>query len=687
MPEVGGAREVNVSFGDVEGSQLVFGDHNVIQTPEGAKVTFLHVDERPLPRLRRLPLSYAGRDGDLVGRKDELGLAGAAAAESPLQIYGGSGIGKTTLLRAVAARKVAAAEGVVLLSTRRRDFDEIAAKLYTAFWESSPPYLPTPAEIEPYLRDREALILLDDCGLDRDDVDSLLDLAPRSTFVLTCERQTLWARGSAFVLQGLDPEAAVELLERQLGRQLEGGELAAAERLVARVEGGPQRLVEAAAAVSSGQATLAALADGGDAQVPLTEPERRILVTLNLLDGAALGSERVAAVTEVPDAAERLAQLERRGWVKSASPRYRLVRELPFDADSSTGGDGELYHRLLNELTLWTERQQAPGEVADEAEAVEAALARAANARDWKQALALAQAAEQQLARAGAWVSWRRVLATGVKSAVMVESSTAEARMRHQLGSLELCLGERDRARTLLEQALALREDLQEEKGAALTRHNLDQLDGGGNGDTDGGDHGDGGGGLSQVLRLPALGAVLAVVGAAIALIALLGGEETPTDPAGGQGVQIDGAGSGAGGSGAGGGSGGGGTGTGSADDVTPEIVVTSPVEGGTYSRGSEDVAEYSCEDSGSGIELCDGSVPIGEPFERSPGPHVFEVRAVDKAGNETTKRIGYSVDEPEPEPSPSAGTSDGPATDEPIGPAPETTTPPPPPPPDIKLN
>lgn len=661
MSEVGGAREVNVSFGDVEGSQLVFGDHNVIQTPDGARVTFLHVGERPVPRLRRLPLSYAGHDDGFVGRKEELRLAAAATAESPLQVHGASGIGKTALLRRVASGEVGAPDGVVLLSTRRRDFDEIAAKLYTAFWESSPPYLPTPAEIEPYLSDREALILLDDCGLDRDDVEALLGLMPRSTFVLGCERQTLWARGSAQALGGLDPAEGVRLVELRLGRQLADDERTAAERLSARLGGEPQRLVEAAAAVTNGHATLAALAGGVDADAPLTASERQLVATLDLLDGAPLGAERIASLTEIPDAPELLAGLEQRGWVKSASPRYRLVREPAVDTGTPRLDDSELYYRLLDELILWSGRQPDPASVAAESEAIEATLGRSAHAGHWKQALELARAAEPRLAGAGAWVSWRRVLSTGLKSARMVESPTAEARMLHQLGSLELCLGERDRARTLLEQALELRNDLGEETAAALTRHNLDQLGGGGGDDSD--DRGDPGGGSGTGgFQVPALGAalaVVAVVAAVIALIALGGGDEATPEPAGGQGVQVGGGGSGGGSGSGGGGANGGGA---EADDAPPEILVTSPVEGQSYERGSSVTAVYSCTDSGSGIELCEGTVPDGDPVETDAGPHVFEVRARDRAGNETTRQISYTVGsvDPEPPPAPGGGTSDG---------------------------
>ena len=41
-------------------------------------------------------------------------------------------------------------------------------KLYTAFWECDVPFLPDPAQVGGFLIDREALVLLDDCELDRE---------------------------------------------------------------------------------------------------------------------------------------------------------------------------------------------------------------------------------------------------------------------------------------------------------------------------------------------------------------------------------------------------------------------------------------------------------------------------------------------------------------------------------------
>jgi len=40
---------------------------------------------------------------------------------------------------------------------------------YTAFWECDTPFLPDPSQVAEFLIDREALVLLDDCELDRED--------------------------------------------------------------------------------------------------------------------------------------------------------------------------------------------------------------------------------------------------------------------------------------------------------------------------------------------------------------------------------------------------------------------------------------------------------------------------------------------------------------------------------------
>ena len=292
--------------------------------------------DAPVPRLRAMPIAHhPAALTEAFGRDEELALAGSASPGSPVQLYGGDGIGKTTVLKLAAERASPPAEGVVIESVRRRSLDEVQVRLYTAFWECDTPFLPDPAQVGGFLIDREALVLLDDCDVDRGDLDALLESAPRCTFVIGSETRALWSQGTARALGGLAPSAGVALLERELGEAVEKGQREDAETIVKRLDGRPQSLVETAALIEERGASLHELAHDPKALAGRIDPEtltasqRRILGVLGALDGAGLGVEHVAVLADAPQAASALAELERNGWVKSQSPRYRLVRALP----------------------------------------------------------------------------------------------------------------------------------------------------------------------------------------------------------------------------------------------------------------------------------------------------------------------------------------------------------------------
>jgi hypothetical protein len=479
-------------------------------------VTVIQAGGAPAPRLRQLPIAYhAARRPDAFGRDEETALAGSASAESPIQLYGGDGIGKTTLLKLVAEEARPPREGVVFKSIRRRNLDEIGAELYAAFWECDVPFLPGPAQVGGFLVDRQALVLLDDCELDRDDLDALLDCAPRCAFVIGSQARALWSRGTARALTGLDPPAGVALLERELGNAIARAEREDAETLVERLDGRPQSLVEAAALIADGPASLHELAHDAAGLERLIDPEaltpsqRRILVVLDALDGAALGVEHVAVLADAPGADRELAELERRGWVKGQSPRYRLVRALTDGlVPPSTV---KVADRLLDHLAAWARRKAKPPEIADEAEAIEAALALATDPNRQPAALSLAVAAGSRLVLVGAWAASRRVFSSGLAAARALQSDSAEAYFLHQLGSLALCLGESEAAVSQLGAALQIRERLGDHEGAELTRHNLGQI-GGGPGP-------DGRGGNGRGPWRPRFGVTLAALAALAAVI------------------------------------------------------------------------------------------------------------------------------------------------------------------------
>jgi hypothetical protein len=517
-------QHTDVTVGDVHDSQLVIGDHTTVQTVAGTKVTVINTGERPTPRLRPLPVIRLPRATELFGREDELALIADAGPGTPVQLTGPDGAGKTSMLKLGAAGATPPAEGVVFDSARHRSLDEVQVGLYGAFWECTPPFTPAPSEFGEFLEGREALLVLDDCELDRDDLATLLERLPRCAFVLASATRTLWSQGTARALADLDRDAAVALLERELGRALSPDEREAARIVVARIGGSPQLLVETAALIEDGRGSLRELADAPGAlerrldPSALTGPQLRVLEVLAAIDGAALGVEHVGAVAGVADAGGALRQLERRGWVKSGSPRYRGIRPLPRD----TAGlpPDEVARTLLPHLAAWAAKS-VPGAVAEEAEGIEGALRLGADVKRWSEVLALSLAAERALFASSAWSSCCRVLRTGAGAAEALGDESARAYLLHQLGSQSLCLGERGEAEARLTEALRIREGLGEREAAALTRHNLEQMWGGGSGGSDGGGHGGGGGGFPRVpIALGVLAAIAIVAGA----IALAGG-------------------------------------------------------------------------------------------------------------------------------------------------------------------
>jgi hypothetical protein len=70
------------------------------------------------------------------------------------------------------------------------------------------------------LRDEQALVVLDDVDLEREEVEALMNAAPASEFLSAATERRLWSGGRTIALRGLPPEEALALIERELGRSL-----------------------------------------------------------------------------------------------------------------------------------------------------------------------------------------------------------------------------------------------------------------------------------------------------------------------------------------------------------------------------------------------------------------------------------------------------------------------------------
>ncbi len=597
----------DIDLHDVRQSTVAIGDHIAIATPAGARlIRTVGSEVVPEPRLRSMPiLQRPDRAEPFVGRASEIASAAQAGPGMPFQVHGPDGVGKSALLKHLAFDREPAAEGVVHANVRRRGVYDIQAQLFKSFWESEVRFTPAPEEMADYLGDRRALIVLDDVGLDRSDLEELIDGSPACTFLVGAEQQTLWSAG-ALRLAGLETQAALELIELRLGRSLGADERAAATAVARALEGHPQRLVEAVADVRAETTSFADLARGptwergheaADAGT-LSEDQHRILAVLRAA-GAPLGTDRIAQFADVPDAAHALAALERDGWVRSASPRYRLARDVAF-AEWSVPPQ-KLIHRMADWATGAT-----PEEVADEAEAIERAVAGDA---DPDTRLALARAAESKLALAGMLDGWGRVLDAALRASANVHD---EAYVLHQLGTRDGLIGADEAAIEYLQRALALREKIGDREGAEVTRHNLEQITGGGATDVE---HDNGNGGRPGWPRPLLTAVVVLATGAGIYAVARDG------------------------------------------DRAPPAVIVQQPERGARYAPGERVRAAYSCAaGAGAALRSCRGSVPDGTAIDTTRGQHVFRVIARDRDQRQTVVTIPYTVSGP---PRPQADTTD----------------------------
>jgi len=481
----------------VTGSQIAVGkklvQHNY---GPGSTVNNIVSGEARHPRERQKPVSQLPRDlPRLHGRGAEIDRARAAmGCGQPIQFCGPSGIGKTALLRHLSHRASGHfPDGVVYYRSRRESLDDLLMRIFEFLYESdgATRLKPTPAELERYLGEIDALFLLDDVDLRREDLETLLQTVPRSVFVLGSPERSLF-EGESVRLRGLPQGSAVALVQDGLGRRLSAIEATEIARLCGVLEGHPLPLVEAAARIRDEGATPAQLiseASGGALAVTpppgdrltaqlaahLPESERRVLSLLAALDGAALHVDHVAALTAQADAAALLADLEERRLAQSHGLRYFAT------APVAALRDPEASHRwrssLLTYFTDYAERHRSEPELLrDELEPIIQTLRWGLACAPYADVLRLARESGVVAELAGLWDAWRSILDIALEAARMMGDRAAEGWALHELGTRALCLEQDDEAARRLEEALLIREKLGDGPGAAVTWHNLGHL-------------------------------------------------------------------------------------------------------------------------------------------------------------------------------------------------------------------
>lgn len=482
--------------GNVSG-QVAVGTHILqIGDVHGGVVNVAVPEQRPVPRPRAAPVLLRPRPfPGFLGREDEVESAVAALrAARPVQLSGPPGAGKTSLLRHLAHHAVTAdfPGGVAFLSALRQGADDLLQSLFEALFQADAPLKPTRAELGLLLHGWQALVVLDDVELPREEVERIQNTAPGCTFLWSAPERQGWGEVRALPLAGLSAEEARALLERELERPLDAAEQAELDALRAATGGYPLPLLQSAARVREDGMSLhdvverlraaaapgpaAPGAAGTDAVAELPGPRRELVVLLAALGGALVLPAHAAAVAGVPGAAEELEELERRGLVQRQGERFRVLEPLAGAVRARWDG-APARERALAYFTAWAEQQwNAPAGILEESDVLLLLLEEAVEAGAWPEVLRLGRRVEGALALAGRWDAWKRVVEWLRLASAKAGDRRGVAWALHQLGTLALCAGDTATAQAALTQALRERESLGDREAARVTRHNLDLL-------------------------------------------------------------------------------------------------------------------------------------------------------------------------------------------------------------------
>jgi hypothetical protein len=466
---------------------IVYGNLRIeILTDAGSRLQRVAL-QRVMPQLagRRPTGPASGELQPLLGREEELERVRLAIqAGKPIELIAGCGFGKTGLLRQLAA--VDGGEDLtrpwVYLRVGKERLDDTLQRLFDVSYTNPQPFKPTPEQRAQLLGQVNSVILLDDLTVGAAEVGQLVANLAGATMLVASTRPVLGRHGMSVNLAGLTDAAAMDLVAGDLGRPLTAAEEPAVRALARAVDGQPLHLHQAAALARENGRSLEELATQA-ARDPrmldrlsinaLAEHERRVLAVLALAGGALLPRELIGAFGDVATIGASLGLLRQRQLIEQQQDRFGLpicqvnaYRELLLQHLQVGGALGTMSDWLLAENPTGDQARSAIGGAVN-------AIGYAAEHGQLPAVVRLVKVLEPILTLAGRWEAGRDVLAQGLAAARQLGDQPAEAWFSNQLGTLEVSLDELGQGQAHLEQALRLREQLQDHTGAAVSRSNL----------------------------------------------------------------------------------------------------------------------------------------------------------------------------------------------------------------------
>ncbi|MEU4656706.1 ATP-binding protein [Streptomyces sp. NPDC023723] len=463
---------------DIEGDAngpVVVGSHNlVIDADHGSTVTVLMAGRRPRPERRRTVALLPRRQRAPLGREAELAvLAAAVAAGETVQLWGEPGVGKSALLRYAARALPPGEHGVLFLDAARREPEDLAQDMFEACYETSG-YAPATSDLCRLMTGLKVTVYVDNADYAPAQLRALMDTAPDATFVLASrEGSLLGDDGTARRLTGVDLDAAMELLGRELGRHVvEADEQDVAAALWEAAAGRPLPLLRAAAlARLDPAATLPRPGAVAELLPPLLArldaPARRALHLLGILGGAEVDPAHLGLLDGAEDPGALYASLAVLGLAEETERGYRVVTDV-VPALREHGGPAPFsVEQLCHHFARWAgQATTSPAQVAAHTGALERVAELADRAGRPDLAVRVARAASPALARSLRFGVWGRLLDRGLPAARRAEDRWAEAYFTHEQGVRAALTGNRVAAGVLLAGAVKLWHDLGDSQGA-----------------------------------------------------------------------------------------------------------------------------------------------------------------------------------------------------------------------------
>ena len=459
-------------------------------TPHGGVVNILPPEQAPRITAHQTPVRLRPRAfSELLGRETEIEQSVTALkALQMIELYGSAGIGKSVLLRQLAYHEIAESlkhfpDGVIYFYQIRGELvEDLQQELFKAFYDSDRPFKPSAVRVRHYLQNKRALILLDNANLSRKDIGKLGEIAPNCVFAFTSSERSLWGEGQPIQVGGLSPDAALDLIERELKRSLTAQEQAAAKAICSSLNGHPLEILQQIAGARESREWLADVAGrvqkntSQKARIeqslkPLSQQKRSILAALAALGGIAISAQQAFAIADVRGAESELGILKEMHLVQQEGSRYSLSTNL-LDSVKEIENLTPYMERAVSFVTKWAQNT-TPGKLQQESEAISYLLQWSVKQGRWNDVLMLGKPFESALALSGQWELQTQVLQWYEQAAENLGDESAVAWALHQSGVRSLGLGEMSRARNLLNKAFKLRQDLGDVRGAELTQRCL----------------------------------------------------------------------------------------------------------------------------------------------------------------------------------------------------------------------